>query len=510
MSTRYMKKLFGNDIDKEQNKELEDEINDLHIEREIKKSFNVFDLLNENCENDIEDTDEVKIGEQEQNCNKMSKSKKKKKTRQKHAYEIDKEIDKEMNKQLMESRLSAGLSSSQIITKKRRLTREILMVECKVYVYPKIFQNKLKTRPHNKYLRKTWLVSAHEKNIDVASRSGLSMYVTESISFPTRLHFNYKYNHSYNQIQIQFYQAVVSSDIQTIFNIAHAHPYHVDSLLHCANFYKITYNLAMSAKFIEQALFYLEYAFHPKFMKNYLMDYNRKENRALFIALFKRLILVGDLSFYRTSLELCKLLMLLDSDDPLAVSLMIDFYAIRSKEYEWFCEFCDSTYLTRNLNIIYSLSLAYFYLGKYETANEYLQKALFTYPTVLIPLLEACNQRIDSKIISHKFFCERPYGITMKLQEIYIARCSSLWKKAETLRWLVKQTEIILNEINANDGPTLIKQRGIKRDAYHLSFKSVLRHVVLSDLKDVTVTAQELQSGDTIYPHDPLPPRDDT
>lgn len=105
----------------------------------------------------------------------------------------------------------------------------------------------------------------------------------------------------------------------------------------------------------------------------------------------------------RTSLELCKLLLSFEpEEDPVAVVLMIDFYAIRSKEYEWFCEFCNLWEDSRNLqqlpNIAYSLALAYFHLGKHEQADELLQNALIMFPGVLNQLLDKCSINTDSKV----------------------------------------------------------------------------------------------------------------
>lgn len=90
-------------------------------------------------------------------------------------------------------------------------------------------------------------------------------------------------------------------------------------------------------------------------------------------------------------------------EDPLAVVLMIDFYAIRSKEYQWFCEFCNLWESSRNLqqlpNIAYSLALAYFYMGDNESADEYLQNALIMFPGVLMPLLDKCSVQTDSRVL---------------------------------------------------------------------------------------------------------------
>lgn len=102
---------------------------------------------------------------------------------------------------------------------------------------------------------------------------------------------------------------------------------------------------------------------------------------------------------------MCKLLLSLEpEEDPLAVVLMIDFYAIRSKEYQWFCDFCDLWENSRNLqqlpNIAYSLALAYFHLDKQDRADEMLQNALIMFPGILIPLLDKCSINADSKVSS--------------------------------------------------------------------------------------------------------------
>lgn len=102
-------------------------------------------------------------------------------------------------------------------------------------------------------------------------------------------------------------------------------------------------------------------------------------------------------------MEFCKFLLTLDPEgDPLAIVLAIDFYALRSREYEWFIDFCDLWEESRNLtqlpNIAYSLALAHFHLGNREVADELLENALFMFPGVLIPLLDKCGVQTDLKV----------------------------------------------------------------------------------------------------------------
>lgn len=49
-------------------------------------------------------------------------------------------------------------------------------------------------------------------------------------------------------------------------------------------------------------------------------------------------------------------------DDPLAIILALDYYALRAKEYQWLLDFVDAWNATRNLlkvrkSLFYSLSI---------------------------------------------------------------------------------------------------------------------------------------------------------
>lgn len=107
---------------------------------------------------------------------------------------------------------------------------------------------------------------------------------------------------------------------------------------------------------------------------------------------------------FRTSLEFCKLLLSLEPDeDPLAVILSIDFYALKAKEYEWFIKFYNLWGDVRNLNqlpnIAFSLALAHFRLGNKTEADTLLQNALIMFPGVLMILLEKCSIQTDTKVL---------------------------------------------------------------------------------------------------------------
>lgn len=95
-------------------------------------------------------------------------------------------------------------------------------------------------------------------------------------------------------------------------------------------------------------------------------------------------------------------------DDPLAVILCIDFYALRSSEYTWFINFVNAFDSARNLtqlpNIKFSLAVAKWQIGDVETAHTLLQEALIMFPGVLLPLLEKCSIQADKRVYENTFF----------------------------------------------------------------------------------------------------------
>ena len=133
--------------------------------------------------------------------------------------------------------------------------------------------------------------------------------------------------------------------------------------------------------------------------------------------------------------------MTLDPDnDPLCVTLMLDFYAIKAGECQWLCDLYDYWNTLRNLsqlpNWAYSVALAYFLLsigadtnvgvsssvmskktdGLYKKltkeeseelgrkGDELLQYSILMFPAILLPLLEKCGIQCDSKVRNHSYF----------------------------------------------------------------------------------------------------------
>ncbi|XP_053971993.1 transcription factor 25 [Hylaeus volcanicus] len=546
MSTRYMKKVYGVDALAEKDSESECDLENSIIGDVKSKTFNVFDVLNQNSEIGEEENEEQQVIEE--SYTDQDKRKKKKKRRKKlESFKVQQVVDfketedvdeiersvREVNKLLGEPLPSCSSQSTNNLQWIEQKSKEdILMVQHK-HLNPynelkRIFgsktvqaeQNNRRNRGRSSHLKRTWLISTRD-NWSPINKSGLSMSLDHDVKSANNVqYFLYEHSPSYRQVQLKFLEAVESLNPENIVNIINAHSYHVDALLQLAELCELNENLALAAEFTEKALYCLECAFHPLFNLTTAacrLDYRKQQNRALFITLFKHLNFVGGRACYRTSLEFCKLLLSLDPEgDPLAVILSLDFYALRAKEYEWFIEFCNHWDGARNLtqlpNIAYSLALAHFHLGNRTVADQLLQNALIMFPGVLMSLLDKCSIQTDEKVQGHDFFNTKAVISTSpaleKLQNLYVARSFRLWKEADLLPWLRENAYTALNRVDSKDD--YVKYCETKRSKRYQGKlpKNILRHIILSDIKDVTVNVQEVQNDGSVLSHDPLPPVD--
>lgn len=226
--------------------------------------------------------------------------------------------------------------------------------------------------------------------------------------------FKYEHSSTYRQLQQKFLIAVESMDSDNIIAIINEQPYHVDSLIQLSELCKMSEDHAMASELIEHAILALESAFHPSFSLSSghsRLDYRRQENRSLYIVLFKHAQYLEGRACARTALEISKLILSFDPiNDPLAMILVVDYYALRSKQYDWLIQLYDEWETKNNLsqlpNMAYSYALALFYknkCGNLELADKSLQYAVVMFPGVVKPLLDALSVQVDSRAGSHNY-----------------------------------------------------------------------------------------------------------
>ncbi|XP_061196986.1 ribosome quality control complex subunit TCF25-like [Saccostrea echinata] len=550
MSSRALRKLHGNqDLDVLENgKSTDDEEEDVDSEKrrstkKNRKPQNPFLLLGEeeeeddNEENVEENTPQEQVFKSETGVNrkKKKKKKKKKKSAEKDIDNEDDEIEasiKEVNRILENSGLGA-----ESITKADNVNdsnKALLTVEHKNLnpdnELKRIFGSRViqaetsRRRQRNMPMRRraSWLATPKDTWPHIG-KTGLTMSLKETQGNVN--YFVYEHNHQYQQVQFQFYDAVESLNPQNIMDIVRSHPYHVDSLIQMSEVFRMNEDMQTAADLIERALFSFEMSFHSLFSLttgNSRLDFKQAENRPFYLALFKHLVNVGQRGCYRTALEFCKLLLSLDPDnDPMCILLMIDFYALRAAEYAFlirlYQEWEDHRNLSQLPNFAFSVPLAMFLQEESQNstdtmeADEKLQQALIMFPGLLMPLLDKCSVNPDSTVCSHAFFGDKTqYSQTAALKQLvglYIGRCHACWKQPEVVQWLERNVREVFRRVEEKD--PLVEECSKKTQVrYQGTPRNILRHILISEIKDAITALPQDVANTTVLSYDPLPPLD--
>ena len=171
------------------------------------------------------------------------------------------------------------------------------------------------------------------------------------------------------------------------------------------------------------------------------MSYSCPENAGLFLSLFKYAKLMSRKGCGRTALEYCKFLLQLDPSDPLHVLVVIDYYALQSKQYEFllrlYSEYEDKC--SALPNFAFSRALAMRKLEMEESKSKHmitfsstrlLEDAILLYPMALGPLLEKATGVCPTDVEQPFFQAEAPQ-LTSTLLNVFVNRNYALWKTSE-------------------------------------------------------------------------------
>lgn len=522
--------------------------------KNISKSANMFDLLDEldneseKGENDEDEKSDLEEKEEESKekeeiivtPKKKKKNNKKKKKKDinnqnntcEELDEIDRGID-EVNKMLGITQLNSangqkntsGSSITNIQNKSilavdaRNLSTEY---EMRRRFGSSVVQTERRRNPHERSSKRTSMVTPN-RSWPPYNKVGIKMSPVKDIeACSSSSLFIFEHTESYQKVQFLFYDAVESLDHNNIMALLNAHPYHIDSMLQLSEICKINEDYRMAAELIERALYVFESSFHTLYnvtTGECRLEYKRAENRPFFLSLFRHIKYVGEKACYRTALEFCKVLLSLDPvDDPLCVFLLIDYYSIRSDQYDFFIQLVDEFDITRNIlllpNIAYSYALAKFYRcndKNIQDADRALQSALISFPSLIIELMEKCEVELNTTITNYELFNKVNY-ITQsaplnQLNALYVGRSNSLWKPPDVITWVVRNCLYIIE--NHEMFKKEIQEKNLIRESrYKSSPRNVLRHIVISDMKEAMSHLPLEVRNQAIMTHDPLPPPD--
>lgn len=234
-----------------------------------------------------------------------------------------------------------------------------------------------------------------------------------------------------------------------------------------------------SADAIGKCLYALECAWHPLFSPlqgNCQLKYCHETNKPIFRALFSHMQNMDKRGCHRSALEVCKLLLSLDSDDPMGAVFCIDYFSLRAEEYSWLERFadeyrCDEEYRSDNSlwlfpNFSYSLAVCCFYLERNAaskdapkqtdkaTSTDLMKQALMLHPLVLKKLVEKAPLKDPAwtKMLNHSFFGSAKAGSPSldHLINIYVERSYLLWRFPDLQRLLKDAAHRVIESLNVN------------------------------------------------------------
>ncbi|XP_067905377.1 transcription factor 25 isoform X2 [Heterodontus francisci] len=381
---------------------------------------------------------------------------------------------------------------------------------------------------HRSLHRSMWLTTPKD-TWPRYTKTGISMQLLEAKGGAQ--YFTFEHSRDYQQTQFKFLDAVDSMDPNNILALLRLNPHHIDSLLQLSDICRMQEDQEMARDLIEKALYCFESAFHPVFSLTNgtsRLDYCRAENRSFFLALYKHMIFLEKRGCPRTALEFCKLIRCLDPErDPLCALLIIDFLALRAREYAFLIRLYEEWEFHLNLsqlpNFAFSVPLAYYHLSqredlsdtertqKQERAKHLMQKALIEFPSVLMPLLDQCGVQADQAVLSHKYFgfevqIRQPSALK-QLVALFIGRNWMLWKEARIMAWLEENVKEVLRRVDAKD-PLVQESESKRKIRYQNVPRNICRHIILSEIKEAIATLPPEVTAQPVMGYDPLPPLD--
>ncbi|KAI3914854.1 hypothetical protein MKX01_018023 [Papaver californicum] len=349
--------------------------------------------------------------------------------------------------------------------------------------------------------RKTYLVSPLEH----WPRWDGSMSMERLETKDGKHYFKYVHSSSYSQAQKTFQVAKEMHDLNGIASILQYYPYHVESLITLAEVLKFSGELDQSADAIAKCLFALECSWHPQFsplQANCQLKYIHDTNKPIFSVLFTHMLNMNRRGCHRSALEVCKLLLSLDSDDPKGAMFCIDYFSLRAEEYSWLERFSEEYISDNSLwlypNFSYSLAICRFYLesescskisatdSEKATPNDLMKQALMLHPLVLKKLVAKAplKDAAWTKILQHPFFGSAQAGgpSLEHLINIYVERSYIMWRLPELQKLLRDAADNVITSLDRSESDA--RDWACVRKETFSSDKNEYSHLLVSDFSD--------------------------
>ncbi|KAI7459867.1 DUF654-domain-containing protein [Hortaea werneckii] len=335
----------------------------------------------------------------------------------------------------------------------------------------------------------------------IATGGGLAMEVEEKRADGTVL-YRFVHNSFYQDVQSQFEMCVESMDPNRLVMLLRHNPYHISTLLQVSEIAKQDRDHATSGDLLERALFSMGRAAHSTFAKNLAegkarLDFRRPENREFWLASWRYMQNLSMRGTWRTVYEWAKLLYALaPEEDPYALWLVLDQYALRSRQDLDFLNLSKNASLKevhQNMpNIALSQGLADYRAGNKSKGQQALFTAIAKHPWVIARLMQELSLDPPPNIWGKEPRTEKEKLYT----ELYATRAKDLWNTPENCALLTETASALPPELAPVDP-----------DTSPISTPEA-RHVLLSDSPPLIALLPRSFTARMTFASDPLPPSD--
>lgn len=307
-------------------------------------------------------------------------------------------------------------------------------------------------------------------------------------------YFSFKWSSDYEKLNDDFIEIQNSGDANNLVLFLSQYPYHTEGLLTLAMVFARTANMDRATDLVKRCLYYLESTFLESFKLfegKCRVDVKKRENIALYSALFRHMQISYMMGCPSVSAGLARIILSLDPIyDPYHLLLMLDHYFITSGKHELLCQYLgiqsienlesklqslidlyfpqalqlgegliDDNSLTigRLPNWIFSLAVALFQLKHRSLANIVLENAIVRYPYMTNDIIQIAN--IETKknkrwevILQKPFFTTSKSrvdpdnlgvsrNVLMYLSRLYAILNTNIWKREDLQLFLLESCE---------------------------------------------------------------------
>ncbi|KAA8915657.1 hypothetical protein TRICI_002169 [Trichomonascus ciferrii] len=534
MSSRAVKKLYGQESDLLGNDRVKEEDDSSEEEEDVGPAKpNLFALLNAGGDDNDDEEEESEKEEPveaakpavETTTSKSKKKKKKKNKKKKKKGGNDGEEEEDIDKILEESMKKASLDGSkepqyfkflQVDTRHLDYEREFRQlfgndaIERDVDGGNSIFPPATSQPPKDwggrdgrsipGTSRKLVLTKIKPHFYPVLRRDILMEEIRGEVDEPGTTEFKFVHSEQYKACQNTFnLLTMMSSDPQTILN--HVLPksfYHVPTLLIIAENLVQTGQHSEAADMLERCLLVYDRALRSNFSfqsGKCRLPFKYFENRGFYLVVFKYIKTLMRRGTWLTAFEFDKLLWSLSpNQDPYGAGYMIDFFAMNAAEYEYIIDLGDDPHFqsvrSARPNLFYSRALAYHKKNPmdHKTTKQLLRTAVSKFPWVASDLLRGYFQH------DYEVFPEQAI-----LSGLYVVQMTTFWDNDSQLIKLLKQV---------CDDPSL-KLDPVPQPLEDDVSVDIVRYALLSEQKEVFSLIPKHYLEGEMWADDLIPPQDD-